>query len=84
MQWSAEGEDYLRQYPEFRKWVNQCAGCQATGLKPEMPKDVGTSLYSHQEQEAYYGAGAGSLRRMFKPLPLNERGLCAQCAALAP
>jgi len=46
-----------------------------------MPKDVGTALYLHATQEAFFGVGAKHLRRMFKPLPLNEHGMCEQCAA---
>lgn len=67
-----EGEEYLRMYPRLRKWINQCNACQDTGYKPELPKELST-------YDGKISAAAKNLRKFFKPLPLNETGLCAVC-----
>jgi len=60
---------YVKQYPAARRWLNQCAGCQRTGYKPDLPEQIGMT------------AIAGNLRGYFQPLALDEFGLCEMCAA---
>jgi len=31
------GEDYLQNFPQYQKWINECIVCHAKGYKPEMP-----------------------------------------------
>ncbi|GCB34519.1 hypothetical protein [Bacteroides faecalis] len=62
-------ELYIKQYPQAKNWLNQCVICQEIGYKPEMPENI------------YPGVLAQNIRKLFKPLPVNEHGICAQCAA---
>ena len=64
-----DGLLYLRDYPQLRKWMNQCVACQRLGYKPEMPDEITP------------GFGAKNLRRYFAELEVNEVGLCSQCAS---
>jgi hypothetical protein len=68
-----DGEEYLRQYPRLRKWVNQCVVCQAVGYRPDLPADLFTS-------DGNRTAAADNLRRYFRPLPVDELGRCEMCA----
>ena len=63
-----DGLLYLHTYPKLRKWINQCVACQQVGYKPELPDSIGV------------GVAARNLRRYFRPLPLNDTGLCEQCS----
>jgi hypothetical protein len=67
-----EGEDYLRMYPQLRKWINQCTACQAIGYKLELPLELST--YGGETS-----AAARKIRRFFNVLPLNDIGLCDVC-----
>lgn len=67
-----EGEEYLIMYPQLRKWINQCVACQDIGYKPELPFELST--YGNETS-----AAAKNLRKYFKPLALNESGLCEVC-----
>ncbi|MBV9468104.1 MAG: hypothetical protein JOZ57_02530 [Abitibacteriaceae bacterium] len=62
-----EGQDYLMMYPKLRQWINQCVACQTQGYKPEMPEQI------------YPGVASRNLRRYFRPLAVDELGLCKQC-----
>ena len=64
------GEEYISAFPEFKKWINECACCHQKGCKPSMPTKIG----QHESN-----LGAYYIRKYFKPLSLNERGLCSQC-----
>ena len=59
---------YLKQYPNAKKWLNECIICQTIGYKPEMPKDI------------YPGLLAQNIRKMFSPLFVNELSVCLECA----
>ena len=61
------GEEYLAMYPHFHRWMNTCAACGHTGYKPEMPPN---------DDPAFKGQ---NLRKYFRPLALNDAGLCEQC-----
>lgn len=58
-----DGIQYIQKYPHLKKWINQCVCCQATGYKPDMPK-----------HDAAY-----NIKKFFKPLAINELGLCDVC-----
>jgi hypothetical protein len=62
---------YLRRYPYLHKWLNVCAACGARGHKPEMPENIFPGP----------NVAARHLRKVFRPLELNEMGLCPQCEA---
>ena len=66
MRW--DGNHYLTQYPELRRWMRQCVACQRQGVDPTMPDEA---------------KGAGNLRRYFPELTVNEIGLCEQCERTA-
>ena len=59
-------------YPRAARWVNTCLICHAQGYKPEMPETL------NQDQTIL----KNNLMRYFKPLAVNDLGICAQCAAV--
>ena len=65
----ADGAGYLAMYPDLRRWINTCVGCQFGGYKPEMPPND-DPLFKGQK-----------LRRYFSPLEVNTEALCAPCSA---
>jgi len=65
---SKDREIYVRQYPEAKKWLNQCVVCGSVGYKPELPDEV------------YLGRLAENIRKMFAPLAVNDISICEQCA----
>lgn len=69
------GEDYVQHYPELKKWINQCVCCQARGYNPNMPKGVGGFFCTIQT--------GNYLRKTFRPLAVNEFGLCEICANIS-
>jgi hypothetical protein len=63
-------EAWLEAFPGFRKFLNQCVVCQETGYDPEKLKTK---------------RGVGfqkNAREFFKPLTVNEHGICAKCVEL--
>lgn len=72
------GPDYLLQYPKLNKWMNTCICCGTTGYKPDMP-EVLTTRWGQGEHET---EGAYNIRKYFRPLNVNEIGLCENCARL--
>lgn len=62
-----EAEQYLRMYPALRRWLNQRVVCQTEGYRPDMPAQI------------YPGMAAYNLCRLFRPLGLDELGMCADC-----
>jgi hypothetical protein len=69
-----EGEQYIQMYPQLQKWINQCVCCQEKGYNPDMPSIVG---YQHDDFVNIYTAK--KIKRFFKPLAVNEQGLCDVC-----
>jgi hypothetical protein len=69
------GDLYLEQHPHLRKWVNVCIGCNAQGYKPELPSEITGTLSGKRVPTPF----AARLRLYFKPLPVNENGLCELC-----
>jgi hypothetical protein len=70
---SSKADLYLRQYPHLHQWVNVCGGCGARGYKPDLPDNI----------YPWFSVAADNLRSYFRPLGLNEMGLCEQCAEAA-
>jgi len=66
----SEGDKYLQQYPRLSRWINVCIRCGTKGYKPELPENI----YTH------FNVAADNLRELFKPLAINELGLCEVCA----
>lgn len=64
-----DGEQYINSFPQFRKWINECAACHKKGYSPSMPSQIG----GEKSMGAYF------IKKHFRPLGLNEFGLCEQC-----
>ena len=73
-----KGEDYLRQYPKAKKWINTCICCGAKGYRPDMPEVI-TKRDGTGEYETCF---ARYLRKYFQPLAVDEHSLCEVCAKL--
>lgn len=67
------GEEYITAFPKLNKWINECLCCHGKGYKPSMPDKITTVDGS---LEVYY------IKKHFKPLELNENGLCEVCSKL--
>jgi hypothetical protein len=65
-----DAELYLKTYPKLNKWINECCICHSKGYKPDMPEHIGGE----------YSVAANNIRRLFKPLELNDDGVCLQCS----
>ena len=67
----SNGDYVLAKHPKLLKWMNICVGCSHMGYKPDLPKELhGGKLPNN---------GAAQLRLFFKPLEVNELGLCEHC-----
>lgn len=71
------GEDYLRQYPRFKKWIVRCMACGQTGYRLDLPEETTTRMF----REEIPTAAAQNIRKFFRPLVLDQNGLCDQCSA---
>ena len=65
-----QGEEYIEAFPKFKKWINECACCHSKRYDPSMPDQISEGLGS------YY------IKKYFKPMPLNEDGICEVCQRL--
>jgi hypothetical protein len=64
-----KGLRYLEMYPDRTEpWMNRCRACQRIGYKPELPENIPPGIV------------AQNLRMYFRPLALDDRGLCEMCA----
>ena len=68
-----KGEEYLKKFPKLNKWINQCLCCGEKGYRPDMPERI--SVFEGAMDTLY-------IKKYFKPLPLNEAGLCEVCAKI--
>ena len=68
-----KGEEYISAYPKFKKWINECMCCHSKGYIPSMPSHIDTDEAS---------LGAYFIKKYFKPLSINEDGLCEQCSKI--
>ena len=63
------GSKWLDAFPQMRKkYFNQCVVCQQIGYDPEKAK---TNMKIGFQ---------GVTKKYFKPLEINELGICAECA----
>ena len=67
-----ELNDYLQQYPSLRKWINECPACHNVGYKSEMPENIGDE----------YSVAGKNIRKMLRPLEVDELGFCTVCSRL--
>ncbi len=65
-----KGEEYINAFPKLKKWINECLCCHEKGYNPSMPDKITTV---DRSLEVYY------IKKYFKPLSVNEEGLCSQC-----
>lgn len=68
-----KGDEYIKKFPKFKKWINVCLCCNRKGYNPEIPDRISTfegSLGSH------------FIKKYFEPLSVNENGLCEVCAKI--
>lgn len=65
-----EGEKYINSFPKLKKWINECLCCHEKGYNPAMPEKI---TIVEGSLEVY------NIKRYFKPLELNQDGLCPQC-----
>lgn len=65
-----KGDEYINKFPKFKKWINECSCCHIKGYNPALPEKITTIDGS---LEVYF------IKKYFKPLNLNENGLCPQC-----
>ena len=65
-----KGEEYIRKFPKFKRWINECVCCHKKGYDPSIPEKLGDGL------GVYY------IKKYYKPLELNEIGLCSVCSKL--
>ncbi len=66
----ALGDEYIKKFPKFKKWINECVCCHQKGYNPEIPDKITTEDGSY---EVYY------IKKYFNPLQVDEEGLCSQC-----
>jgi hypothetical protein len=66
------GELYLKMYPEFIKWINECPICHTKGYKPEMPEHIGGEN----------SIAAKNIRKYFNELEVDDNGFCLQCSKI--
>ena len=68
-----KGENYIKTYPYLKKWINECLCCHRKGYSPDLPDKISVVDGS---LEVYF------IKKYFKPLNINEQGLCAVCDKL--
>jgi len=73
MKYNNDGEVYISAFPKYKKWINECSCCHAKGYKPSMPSHIGLDEGS---------LGAYYIKKYFKPLKINDNGLCDVCSRL--
>ena len=64
------GDDYINRFPKLKKWINECLCCHDKGYDPAMPEKI---TVVEGSLEVFY------IKKYFKPLLLNEDGLCPTC-----
>lgn len=64
---SREQKIFLKEHPDIKRWLNQCIICGTTGYKPELPETI------------FPGLLAENIRKLFKPLSVDDLNICEQC-----
>mgnify|MGYP003293329159 CR=1 FL=1 len=67
----SKGEEYINAFPKFKKWINECTACHYKGYNPNMPDQIDPIEGS---------LGSYFIKKYFKPLKLDNNGLCEQCS----
>ena len=70
MKTTNKGDEYISAFPKLKKWINECTCCHDKGYDPSMPEKI---TVIEGSLEVYY------IKKYFKPLSINEHGLCVQC-----
>lgn len=73
-----DGLNYIKQYPELKKWINTCICCGSIGYNPNLP-EVLTTNWGQGECITFK---AQYIRKYFNPLKVNEFGMCKTCQKL--
>ena len=68
-----EGENYINAFPKLKKWINECSYCHNKGYDPNMPSKITIEKAS---------LAVFHIKKYFKPLYVNENGLCEVCQRL--
>lgn len=69
------GSNYIQQFPQLKKWINTCVCCGESGYDPSLP-EVLTSSWGQGEIKT---VAADHIRKFFKPMCVNELGICEDC-----
>ena len=69
-QYEDKGENYINTFPKLKKWINECMCCHRKGYKPDMPETISIV---EGAMDTYF------IKKYFKPLQINEDGLCETC-----
>ena len=70
-----EGLDYIKSFPELKKWINTCVCCGSIGYNPEMPE----VLTRRSGTGEHWTVAAQNIRKYFQPLRVNELSICDMC-----
>lgn len=65
-----KGDKYIVKFPKLKKWINECRCCHDRGYNPRIPEKI-TEVEG--SLEVFY------IKKFFKPLELNDDGLCKVC-----
>lgn len=64
---------YMRRYPKLNKWINECWLCHCQGYDRSIVESP------NNEQTI----AARNIKSFFRPLDLDEDGLCEACSRLS-
>jgi hypothetical protein len=64
---------YMRRYPKLNKWINECWLCHCQGYDRSIVENP------NNEQTI----AARNIKSYFRPLDLDEDGLCEVCSRLS-
>ncbi len=67
-----KGDDYIKAFPELKKWINECICCHRKGYAPDMPEHVGGK----------YSIAAQEIKTLYEPLNVDKDSLCEVCSKL--
>lgn len=66
-----KGEEYIRKFPKFKKWINECPLCHRKGYDPKLPLKI-TKIDGSLEIHF--------IKKYFDQLALDENGICEKCS----
>ena len=68
-----KGEEFLRKFPKFRKWIVECKMCHKRGYRLDLPSKI-TAVDGSLEM--YF------IKKYFDPLSLDENKICECCSKI--